>query len=85
MGPKPGADAIERLHRVGRQHQLDRSHASATGIGIALAQPLRIRERTDAMPVRSHAGNVKCGRTPTDEWMRLKAPRELRPENQPLS
>ena len=29
----------------------------ATGIGAALTRPLRIQERTAAMPARSHAGN----------------------------
>ena len=60
-GPEPSPDAIERLYRVGRQHQLGRSHASVTGSDVALSRPLRIQERTDAMPGPSHAGNVSAG------------------------
>ena len=37
-GPEPSPDAIERLYRVGRQHQLGRSHASVTGSGLALSR-----------------------------------------------
>lgn len=37
-GPEPSTDAIERLYRVGRQHQLGRSHASVTGSGLALSR-----------------------------------------------
>lgn len=56
----PHAEAFERLHRVGRQHQLGHSHASAICIGVALLQPLRIRERTDAMSANSHTGKVSA-------------------------
>ena len=37
-GPEPSPDAIERLYRVGRQHQLGRSHDSVTGSGLALSR-----------------------------------------------
>ena len=60
-GPEPSPDAIERLYRVGRQHQLGRSHASVTSSDVALSRPLRIQERTDAMPGRCHTGNVSAG------------------------